>query len=66
MKRYGIFAYGCYYPYGGMGDFWSDHDTIEEAKAALWDKKDGYNSAAEQDVCQIYDFETKEIIWEKP
>lgn len=31
MKRYWLFAYNNYYPYGGMRDFAGDFDTIEEA-----------------------------------
>lgn len=35
MKRFLVFSGATYYPAGGMDDFYSDCDTIEEAKADL-------------------------------
>lgn len=32
MKRYALFVFNAYYPYGGWGDCFSTYDTIEEAK----------------------------------
>ncbi len=29
MKRYGLFMYPAYYPYGGWNDFMDSFDTIE-------------------------------------
>lgn len=33
MRRYLLFTGSCYYPSGGWNDFYSAHDTIEEAEA---------------------------------
>lgn len=35
MKRYLVFIGNNYYASGGMGDFDSAHDTVEEAERAL-------------------------------
>lgn len=35
MKRYLVFAGYDYYPSGGWDDFQSDHETAEEAHAAV-------------------------------
>jgi hypothetical protein len=37
MKRFLVFAYDAYYPGGGWTDFQSDHDTLEEARAAAFE-----------------------------
>lgn len=34
MKRYLLFMYDNYYPYGGWSDFKGDFDTVEEAYSA--------------------------------
>jgi hypothetical protein len=42
MKRFMLFTWSSYYPYGGGGDLIGSYDTIEEAAAADdEDKKDG-------------------------
>lgn len=33
MKRYLVFCYDRYYPWGGIEDFITSYDTLEEAKA---------------------------------
>lgn len=69
MKRFLLFAYDCYYPYGGWADFQSDHDTLEEAQAACWlpaDPATGEDRVCKRDVVYIIDTETKEKVWEKP
>ena len=32
MKRFAVFGFDDYYPYGGMGDFMKSFDTEEQAK----------------------------------
>lgn len=36
-KRFWVFAYNNYYPKGGMADFQSSHDTMNEAIKAARD-----------------------------
>lgn len=35
IKKYLLFAYGQYYPAGGMGDLHGTYDTIKEAKEII-------------------------------
>lgn len=49
MKRYMIFAYDHYYPSGGMSDFQTSVDTIEEVRD--WSSLNGDT----WDVIDIYD-----------
>ena len=46
MKRYWLFLMEEFYPAGGMYDFHSSYDTLEEAKAAeAAEKEDGWQSS---------------------
>lgn len=47
MKRYVLFAYDAYYPGGGMNDFASAHDTIEDAEAAGQKQRTDYFDVAD-------------------
>lgn len=40
MKRYWLFCYSNYYPYGGMNDFICDYDTVAECSKAYENQND--------------------------
>jgi hypothetical protein len=51
MKKYLLFTFDCYYPNGGMNDYYDSFDTVEEARAVV--KTDYY---------QIVDKHTLEVV----
>lgn len=57
MKRYLIFAYGDYYPLGGMQDFLTDIDDLLLLEGILKDIED--------DVFHVYDTLEKKYIIEE-
>lgn len=66
MKRYLVFAYGTYYPFGGWRDFVSAHETFEDAFKAAREAVKGEEG---DDVAEIIDMETmqevKRVIWKE-
>lgn len=59
MKRFMIFKWNRYYPYGGANDFVTSYDTIEEAFA-----HPRFNDDLIYGTFQIWDTQNTEIIWE--
>jgi hypothetical protein len=59
MKRFLVFTGELYYPLGGMKDFKSDFDTLEEAKDYLLSPASGY-----YDWAQIYDIKENKLVYE--
>ena len=60
MKRYLLFNYDQYYPFGGWEDFQGDFDSIAEAQSYHAEKfPKGHFSGG---YAHIVDTETKEII----
>lgn len=55
MRRFLLFSGDFYYPSGGMEDFVSDHDTLEEAKAA-------HVPESSMIWAHIYDTELRKIV----
>lgn len=53
IKRYMVFGYNMFYPSGGMNDYLSSHDDIEEAKGI---ERGDYNNY------HIYDRDTDAIL----
>lgn len=68
MKRYLAFYGWQYYPFGGMRDFLSHRDTLEEAEKAAIAKSeeniDEEDDPWEYDWAHIYDSEKDEIVRE--
>ena len=70
MKRYWVFAYAHYYPGGGMGDFYNDYHSLEEAKKlvhGLTKRYDKYSSGvlfAEFDQAEIFDTRTRQLVFD--
>lgn len=69
LKRFLAFYGSVYYPSGGWGDFFGDYESIDSAKQELLEKELkkrppelGYNTW-EFSWAQIFDTETKKIIW---
>ena len=52
MKRYLLFAFPLYYPFGGIGDLVGDYDSFDEVATGLQDYEYSWN------VAQILDIET--------
>jgi hypothetical protein len=71
MQRYLAFYGHCYHPNGGMSDFLSDYDTIEEAILAIDKeiKKVGYQNTIEEIWdnywAHIFDTESRQVVWSK-
>lgn len=63
MKRYLSFFGDNFYPNGGMGDFLSDHDSLEGAKIAI-DTALEYEDA-DSIWYHVYDTVNKEIVYKK-
>jgi hypothetical protein len=60
FKRYIVFAYNQYYPSGGWNDYQGSYETVDEAKAAAKNLREG-NFALhgwEYEYTQIVDLET--------
>jgi len=55
LKRFLAFCGRNYYPNGGWDDFKGDFEEFESAKSFLLEK--------DNDWAQIFDTETKKIIW---
>ncbi len=64
-KRYLLFGGSEYYPEGGMLDFISDHDTVEEALDAelKWSKNYGKESGADGVWSHIWDMELHRCVF---
>lgn len=60
MKRYLLFAGYAYYPGGGMHDFYSSHDTAEDAKNAAMPLM--LESDGEFSWWHVFDRETGQIV----
>lgn len=60
MKRYLLFTFGNYYPYGGFEDYKDSFDTIEEA-FVFWNNIPLIDRDAN---CQIVDYNTLKIVQE--
>lgn len=63
MKRFAVFGFDDYYPYGGMDDFLGSFDTRKEAKEFIQEhrtKKDGLGFAIKRDNYEIADMESYE------
>ena len=64
MKRYLAFLCDRFYPSGGMKDFLSDHETLEEAIAAVhasWKKLPDYDVQ----LPHIYDQQERKQVWDE-
>ena len=78
MKRYLVFIGQVYYPGGGMEDFLTDCDSIEECEEAIetemlkgfseqsiYNKEEYLKSEWELTWAHVYDTQDKTIIWSK-
>jgi hypothetical protein len=61
MKRYWLFYHNVYYAKGGMHDFNSDHDSVEEAEEATL----GIDVNGSGSKYSVYDTEARKIICNK-
>lgn len=60
MKKYLLFTFGDYYPYGGFDDYIDSFNTIEDAYNYWYSIPE-----IDRDVnCQIVDYETLKIVKE--
>ena len=62
MKRYLAFFGDNFYPNGGMGDFLSDHENLDNARRAIQKEfQDGFDTH----WGHVYDTVNKEIVYQK-
>jgi hypothetical protein len=64
MKRYLLFIGESYYPWGGMGDFLNDFDTLQQAKEAYHDIKLPPHRDTDDIWANIYDTQERKLVWE--
>ncbi len=66
MKRYLLFIGTQYHSCGGIKDFVSDYNTLEEAIDAFEKNRDNGTIFDKNEIwSHIYDTETKKIVWEQ-
>lgn len=63
MKRFWLFIGADYYPGGGMNDFISSFDTLDEATKASVNSDSGLTYDCSNDWCHVFDTETKQIFY---